>query len=185
MGAPRAVRIPRAGARGAASESAGIGPRPVPSSIPADKLRNRAGTQRVVRLTAIYLIALAALYLGFALYARTAPGGSGPAGRIELLEFSLVAAAIGVAGAVLTLSPAPRAIVPRADGFVVVGRWGRSVEWAPLRDVTVRRVRRYPVGLLSEGPVESLEVSGVGHRARTYLLEAGLVPETPTERRAE
>ncbi len=182
MSGPRAVRIPRAGTAGSATGPRSPESGPLPASIPLDRVPNRAGTQRVVRLTALYLIALAALYLAFALYARSAPGGTSSAGQIELLEFTIVALAIGVAGAILTLTPAPRAILRRVDGFTVVGRWGRATEWTPLREITVRRVRRYPAGFLSEAPVESLEVSGAGHRAHSYLLEAGIVAETSPAR---
>ena len=182
MSVPRAVRIPRAGASGPVADPRAARPDTSSSGLTLDRIPNRAGTQRVVRLTAIYLIALAALYLAFAIYARSAPGGTSSAGQIELLEFTAVAVAIGLAGAVLTLTPAPRAILRRADGFTVVGRWGRATEWAPLGEVTVRRVRHYPAGFLSEAPVESLEISGAGHPARSYLLEAGLVAETTPAR---
>jgi hypothetical protein len=183
MGAPRAVRIPRASsAPGTDPGPVMEGKSPVGSRSEAARVANRAGTQRVVRLTAIYLLVLAVLYFGFELYARSVPGNTGPAATTEFLEFTLVAVVLGIVGAVLTLSPAPRAVVRTSKGFAVVGRWGRVVEWGPPESVTVRRVRRYPAGFFSERPVESLEVSGSGRRVRSYLLESGLLSESSPDR---
>jgi len=143
---------------------------------------NLAGTQRVVRLSAVYLIVLAALYTAFSLYSRSSPAGSTAGAQAALLEFGLVALALAVAGTLLTLTPAPRAIEAIPEGFVVVGRWGQRTEWSPLDQVIVRLVRRYPPGLLSEEAVDSVEVSGGRVRRRSYLVQEGLLPETPLGR---
>lgn len=144
-----------------------------------DRLKaNRAGTQRVVRVTLLYLFVLAVIYGGFVLYDQGAPGGTSPGTQTALVEFGVVALVMGLAGALLTLSPAPRAVEVSADRIVVVGRWGRTAEWTPLSQVTIRVVRRYPAGLLSEEGVDSVEVIAARRRVRSYLIETGLLPET-------
>ncbi len=177
MSAPRAVRIPRAAAPSSVP-SATVRAEPV-GAPQGERRANRAGTQRGVRLTAVYLLVLAAIYLSFLFYARSAPGGVGPGVTAGLLTFSGIAVLLGVAGAVLTLSPVPRAVVVRPDGFAIIGRWGRRTEWSPLADVTILRVRRYPAGLLSNETVDSVEVLGPDRRRRSYLVETGLLPEPP------
>jgi hypothetical protein len=176
---PRAIRIPRSPSdypktvRGRANER----PSPLPVS-PGPRHPNRAGTQRATRLTLLYLVVLALLYSGFVLYDRSAPGGTSPGAQGGLIDFSAVALVLAVVGALLSLAPAPRAVERSSTSLVVVSRWGRRTEWAPLDEVTVRRVRQYPAGLLSDAPVDSVEVSGRGRRTRSYLVEAGLLPET-------
>lgn len=180
MSAPRAVRIPRS--PGEPNVPSG-GPAVVPLERVgvAEGVRrpNRAATQRAVRLTALYLLVLVALYLGFFLYARSAPGGTRPGTSAEFVVFTGVAAALGIVGAVLTLSPVPRAVIRGPDGFAIVSRWGRRSDWAPLSEITVLRIRRYPAGPLSGEPVDSVEISGPDHRRRSYLIEAGLLPDLP------
>jgi hypothetical protein len=177
---PRAIRLPRAPTEFPRT------PRPRPNERAAAppaatglRRPNRAGTQRAVRLTLVYLIVLALLYLGFVLYDRTAPGGTSPGAQAGLIDFSGVAVVLAAVGALLVLSPAPRSVERSSTSLVVVGRWGRRTEWAPVDEVIVRTVRRYPAGLLSDEPVDSVEVSSRGRRARSYLIEAGLLSEGP------
>jgi hypothetical protein len=178
MSTPRAVRIPRA-----TKESPFATVRmPVPSTHPttslAERVRaNRAGTQRAVRLTLLYLVVLAILYVAFVAYGRTVPGGTSSGMGYALTEFGLLALVLGVVGGALTLSPAPRAVERFPDGFVVVGRWGRRTAWTPLPKVSVRLVRRYPAGFLSKETVDLVEVSASGKRPRGYLVESGLLSE--------
>jgi hypothetical protein len=180
MTAPRAIRIPRGPTDRPRTLRATADERPAASPVsPGARRPNRAGTQRAVRLALLFLILLALLYVGFVLYDRTAPGGTSPGAQAELIDFSGVAAVLAAAGALLSLTPAPRAVERSSTSLVVVGRWGRRTEWAPLDEVTVRRVRQYPAGLLSDEPVDSVEVSSRGRRTRSYLVEAGLLPETP------
>jgi hypothetical protein len=131
----------------------------------------------VVRVTLLYVLVLLAVYLGFVLYDQGAPGGTSPGTQTALVEFGGVALVVGLAGALLTLSPAPRAVGVAADRIVVVGRWGRKAEWTPLSQVTIRVVRRYPAGLLSHQGVDSVEVIAARRRVRSYLIETGLLPE--------
>ena len=181
MSEPRAVRIPRS--RGASATPPDDADRRVRATGPAvtGLKPNRAGTQRVVRLTVVFLVVLAALYAGFAIYARSSPGGATPGAQTALVEITLLAIVLALAGTILTLNTAPRAIGALPDGFVVVGRWGRRTQWTPLHAVTVRRVRRYPAGFLSGEDVDSVEVFGTGQRRRSYLIEAGLLPEHSRE----
>jgi hypothetical protein len=131
-----------------------------------------------VRLTVLYLAVLAVLYAAFVLYDRTSPGGTRPGEETSLLEFTGVALFLAAAGALLALAPAPKAVAWSPTSLVVVSRWGRRTEWKPIHEVTVRPLRRYPAGILSDAPVESVEVSCPGQRARNYLVESGLLPET-------
>jgi hypothetical protein len=178
MGTPRAVRIPRTSADSARVVRRPRATRALLSSVPSAPPRpNRGGTQRAVRLTMLYLAVLALLYVGFVLYDRAAPGGTSPGAEGALFEFSGVALLLAVGGALLALAPAPRAVEWSSTSMVVVDRWGRRTEWSPIDEVTVRPVRKYPAGLLSDAPVESVEVSGAGRRPRNYLVESGLLPE--------
>ncbi len=177
MSAPRAVRIPRAPPSSTLTTAPDAVPAP-PVAAASQRRPNRAGTQRVVRLTAIFLILLVALYVGFELYARTGPAAHGSAATDEFVEFTTVAFTLAVVGALLTLSPAPRAVEVSDDRLVIIGRWGRRTEWSPRPKVVVHRVRRYPAGFFSEADVDSIEVSVPGKR-RSYLVETGLLPENP------
>jgi hypothetical protein len=132
-----------------------------------------------VRLTTLYLSVLAILYVGFVLYDRTTPGGTRPGAETSLLEFTGFALFLAAVGVFLALAPAPRAVEWSPTSLVVVSRWGRRTEWTPINEVTVRPIRRYPAGFLSDAPVESVEVSSPGRRPRNYLVESGLLPETP------
>lgn len=180
MSTPRPIRIPRRPASGASEP----GPDPSRSGASSDEGRvpvperrtNRAGTQRAVRLTVLYLACLALLYTGFVLIDRTVPGGSSsPAGN-GLDTFSALAAILAVGGSLLSLHPAPRSVEVSAEATVVVGRWGRRHTYPPLDRIDAREVRRYPAGLLSSAPVVSVELSGGPSPLGTFLVEDGLVP---------
>lgn len=178
MSASRPVRIPRTNesSSGRVIRAIRTGPRP---SVPEPEIRpNRAGLQRTNRLTLLFLVAVAVLYAGFSLFARTRPGGTGPGTTDLVLEFGLVALAVGAVGAILTLASAPRRVLAEPDAFTVVGRFGGRTEWRPLARVNVQRLRRYPSGLLSGEEVDSVAVSGPDHWRRTYLIQSGLLPES-------
>lgn len=133
--------------------------------------------QRARRLTLIYVVALAALYLGFSILARgTAGGGSaGSAGDLRL--FGAVALVLAFAGAFLTLGSAPSAVELGDGPIVIVGAYGTRRTFRRGPELSVRVVRRYPAGWLSPGPVESTEIVSGGVR-RTYLLDAGTLAAT-------
>ncbi len=178
---PRAVRIPRTLPPGTARA---VRPTVVrtapPTSGPADVRTNRAGTQRAVRISLVYLGAVAALYLGTLLYDTSRPDLLTPGVTSDLTVFGVVALLLGVVGALLSLGPAPRSVELRPGSIVVVDRWGRRREWSPRGSVHVRVVRRYPAGLLASEPVESVELALAGRRSH-YLVTAGLLGE-PRER---
>ena len=181
MSEPRAVRIPRSRPGASAPQDHPL-PRVRAKGAPVTDLKpNRAGTQRVVRLTVVFLVVLTGLYAGFAIYARSSPGGASPGAQSALVEITILAMGLALAGTILTLNPAPRAVGALPDGFVVVGRWGRRTEWTPLDAVTIHRIRRYPAGFLSGDEVDSVEVFGGRRRRRSYLIEAGLLPEHTRE----
>ncbi|HTT46004.1 MAG TPA: hypothetical protein VMH38_08370 [Thermoplasmata archaeon] len=156
-----------------------------PSEIeePREVRANRGGGQRALRVTLIFVIVLAAMYLGFALYDRSAPGGSASPESNGLLLFTGVFVVIALVGVVYSLSPAPRRVEVGTSGLTVVGRWGRRRPLPPVDRLSVRLVRRYPPGLLSNATVELVEVWGDGAPVRTYLIEEGLFSgATPVER---
>ncbi len=141
---------------------------------------NQAGTQRAVRLTAVYLVALAVLYGGFVLYDRTTPGGSVSPASNGLLTFTLIFVAFAAVGTYFALTPAPRAVEVAPDHVTVVGRWGRRRELPPLEKLSLRVVRKYSAGWLSSSPVELVEVWAENVPVRSYLADARLFEGVPT-----
>ncbi len=180
MATPRAVRIPRS-----PPGSAGP-PVPEPPLVPAvgpaaasrsvERRENRAGRQRALRLTTIYLGALLLMYLGFVALDRFSPGGTSPTATDGLFLFTGLAALFAVGGSMVTLGPAPRAVEVGPTAVVVVEWSGRRRTFPPLADLRVDVVRRYPAGLLSRDPVEAVELTG-DRRRRTYQVTEGLLPE--------
>lgn len=189
MATSRPVRIARSermpDSPGPAAEAA---PTPAPERpLSLDSERevraNRGGAQRAVRVAVIFLVVLAAMYLGFILYDRTAPGGSGSPEGNGLLLFTAVFAAFALIGIVYSITPAPRWLEVTPSRVVVVGRWGQRRAFPPLDRLSLRVVRRYPAGLLSDATVELVEVWGADVPVRAYLVEQGLFSgATPVER---
>lgn len=139
-----------------------------------ERRANIAGTQRSVRIALLFAIALAALYLAFAVYSRSAPVGSGPGVQQEFLLFDAIALALGAVGVVLTLSPSPRSVELTPDTVTVVGRFGRRRDWSPRSQVQVHLERRFGAGFLSRSPVVAVRLSAPDRPSRTYLVEEGL-----------
>jgi hypothetical protein len=135
---------------------------------------NLGGSQRAVRLAALYVVVLAVLYVGFLLYDRTPPGGTSPAAGNGVLLFTAMFVAFALAGALYTLHPAPRAVEVWADHVTVVGRWGRRRRLPRLGSLSVSVVRRYPAGWLTGRPIELIEVWGEDVPSRSYLVDPGL-----------
>jgi hypothetical protein len=181
---PRAVRIPRS--------TAGVDrPREVPAEATSIVARsaverrvNGAGTRRAFRFASLYLGALIVLYLAFVLLDRFGPNGGGPAVNVGLEYFTAIAALLAVGGVVVALSPAPRAVDISPTSVVVVEWWGRRRRFAPLGELRVEVVRRYPRTFLSPDPVEGVEISDRRGPRRTYQLAEGLLPEQRFERPA-
>jgi hypothetical protein len=172
---PRRVRL----ARGASATSPVAGGT---ADGPLRRVANRAGTERARRLALLFVVVLAALYLGFSVAARGAPGGSSAGARSDLEIFGGVALLTAVAGAGVTLLSAPAAIEFDGGITVIVSAFGTRRTFGPGPSASVRVVRRFRAGWLSSRPVESVEISA-GPIRRTYLLEAGILPE-PAERAA-
>lgn len=179
MASPRAIRIPRSAPRPTEPESTVVPAPPVAepgAAVPVDRRRNQAATERAHRLTLIYLIGLAVLYGAFVLLDRSAPGGTTSAVQTGLLYFTGIAAGLGVGGAFVALSPAPRAIELRPDSLVVIEWWGHRRTFPPLAELTRSVVRRYPASFLSSRAVEAIELGTPTVGRRTYQFETGLIP---------
>jgi hypothetical protein len=139
-----------------------------------ERRENRGGSQRAIRVTALFVLTLGALYAAFALYDRTAPGGAASPVGNGLLLFTVVFLLFAVVGAAYSLSPAPRAIEVAADRVTVVGRWGRRTRLPPLERLWVVVARRYRSGFFSAREVELVEVSGEDTPRRSYLVDSDL-----------
>ncbi len=149
-----------------------------PGRAVVDRRPNRAGTQRVRRLAIGFAVAVAVVYGTLAAVARTAPSGGTVGGTYDLDLLGEIALAIGVAGAVVTLFSAPVAVERDATTVVAVGPFGTRRAFRLGPKFAARVVRRYAGGLLSDGAVESVELTD-GRRRRTYLLEAGILEPPP------
>lgn len=132
-----------------------------------------------MRLTLIYLVAVALLYVLFLASAEAASRSRGPGPNFDLLLFGVAALGFALAGALIALHPAPRRIEIAPSAITVVGRWGHRTEWTPRAQLTFRRVRRFAAGILSRDPVESVELSVPGRPPRTYLVTEGLFATEP------
>ena len=151
----------------------------MPPQVPRIERRvNVGGSQRAVRITAVFVATLAALYVAFVLYDRTAPGGtSSPEGN-GILLFTVIFVLFAFGGAVYSLTPAPRAVEVEPGAVTIVGRWGGRRRLPSLDRLAVGVVHRYPAGWLSSRPVELVELSGEDVRRRSYVVEAGLFEGT-------
>jgi hypothetical protein len=170
----RAVRIPKGRAPSTSAPDA-----PPRSESTVDRRKNQAALERAHRLTAIYVGSLIVLYVLFVGLDRTEPGGSSAAAQTGLLFFTLIAAAIGLVGAYVALSPAPRAVEVLPDAVVVIEWWGHRRAYPRLDELTISVVRRYPASFLSSRDIESVEFGTRARGRRTYQLEAGLLPVRP------
>jgi len=176
MSTSRPVRIPRTRSPGPGSTPAqgpGTDSKP-PLPLHLERRVNVGGSQRAVRVAGLFVVTLGALYAAFALYDRSAPGGTAsPAGN-GLLFFTVVFLLFAIVGVVYSVTPAPRAVEVGADRVTVVGRWGRRSRLPALELLSVSVVRRYPAGWLSSREVELIELFGEDTPRRSYLADAGL-----------
>jgi hypothetical protein len=141
----------------------------------ASRRDNGPAVARAWRIASIYIAALVAMYAGFLGLEFRSSGAGGALAIDGLLVFSGVAAALAVAGLVLTLAPVPRAVEVTSARVVVVEWAGRRREFPPLGQLRVEVLRRYPPSFLSGTEVEAIELSG-GRRRRTYQVTTGLLP---------
>ena len=175
MANPRAVRIPRSRTQ---PPPAGVWRGPDDHEAPEVQTRERrtnvGGSQRAIRLTLLYVAALAVLYASFVLYDRTAPGGSSSAAGNGVLLFTFLFVAFAVGGAIYTLTPSPRGVEVAPDRTTIVGRWGFRRTLPRLELLSVSVVRRYPTGWLASTPVELIVLWGEDVPGRSYLVDAQL-----------
>jgi hypothetical protein len=161
---PRAVRIPRAAPAARA---------PVAGALLEHRM-NEAGTQRAFRFAFLYLTALVILdVLLVSLDLSSAEAGR-PGVQSGLQLFIGIAVLLAVGSVVFALSPAPRFVDIRADGVIVVGRWGQRTWLAPVGQLAPKVLRHYPAGILSSHAVDLVEVADRTGRRRTFQVEAGL-----------
>ncbi|HLN50894.1 MAG TPA: hypothetical protein VK455_02405 [Thermoplasmata archaeon] len=142
-----------------------------------ERKENRSGTQRAVRVSLLFVLAIAVLYGGFVLLAGSASDRTGPGVWQQIELFGLIAIAVSVGGTLLTLGSAPRAIETDANGTVVVGRFGRHRRYAAGVPISVRLVQKHPAGFLSPTAIDVVEVTAGPQRA-TYFLEEGMLAIT-------
>ncbi len=171
-GRARAARLPPSAADAA---TAGGGTRPA-------RRENRGGTRRVQRLALLFVVGVAVLFATLAQYASTLPAGRGPGTGQAVEAFAGLGLAVAAGGVVLTLASAPRAVEFGPGAVVVVGRFGRRHRFPPREDLSVRLLRRYPAGFLSDSEVDAVELMGGAGKA-TFYLERGILD--PTEARSD
>ncbi|HTW55829.1 MAG TPA: hypothetical protein VMG36_05215 [Thermoplasmata archaeon] len=170
MAASRPVRIPRGPPRADSAPAARS------AALPASFVRNGAGLAQARRLALVYVLALAALYLTFALLARRTSPSGGPGTEADLALFGAVAVVLAVGGAVFCLATAPRGVARTDGALVVYGPFGGRRAFPDGPGLSVRVTRRFPAGLLSAAPTEGVEIAS-GRLRRVYVLEHGLVEE--------
>ena len=179
-GAARPIRLSRGPARtedraGPTAPSIEAPPPSEPTGAPTrDRRTNRAATRRARRLTILFVVGIAAIFLAFALADRSSTTGGSPGAVLDLWFTGGIALAVALAGALLTLTSAPSAVEVSLEAVVVVGALGgrRRFERGPR--LSVRTLRRMPIGWLAPGGVESVEIASGGVR-RTYLMDEGLL----------
>jgi hypothetical protein len=164
---PRAVRIPR-------SRSPPTDPGLTSPIAPTERRWNRSGTQRAVRTTLLYIVAVLLLTGVLTALDLSSAEANRPAVQQGLELFLGIAAALLVGSAVFALSPAPRYIEIAPDRVVVVGRWGGRRVFAPLPTLAPRVVKHFSEGILSSLAVDMVEIVDRKSRRRTYQVESGL-----------
>ena len=179
-GAARPIRLSRAPTRAGAPTAPAdrpVDPAPPPAATgsPAPERReNRAATRRARRLALLFVVGIAVLFLAFALAERTSATGGSPGALFDLWLTGGIALLVALAGAVLTLTSAPTAVELSADAIVVVGVFGGRRRFGSAPNRSIRTLRRMPVGWLTPGAIESVEIAAGGVR-RTYLMDEGLL----------
>lgn len=150
------------------------------SSDPAPEHRGNAlGTQRGIRLFAVFALVAVGIYVLFtALVASSSSSGLRSDIAVYALLTALVALLLGV-GFFVTLGRAPRSIAWGASDLIVRERLG-GVRRFPRAGLATAVVYRYPSGLLASGPTELVTVTDARGRYRNYLVERGVLDLEPT-----
>ncbi len=180
----RPIRIPRSStddrAPGAAPRADNAPEPGAPRGSSENYRSNRGGFARAFRIYLLYLIALAALYGFFlTLDIRSTVAGTSIS-ESGILGFTLVALALAVVGAWVTLGQAPRGARFDPRQIVVTERWGRVVIFPPAEDLKIRLVRRHPRSFLSPTPTATVLVVTQAGARRTYLIDEKMLPGDPT-----
>jgi len=147
-----------------------------PTSVgpPAEVRLNTGATRRAVRLSVVFVLGIAGVYA--LLVALTFAGpAAGSAGASQGLLWSGVAAVlVAVAGAVVSLGSAPRAVELGEGSTVVVGRFGHRYAFPGRYQLRTTVLRRFRAGPMSPVPMESVEIAG-GTSRRSFLIDEGLL----------
>ncbi|MGA8664508.1 MAG: hypothetical protein WB809_05525 [Thermoplasmata archaeon] len=167
MSGPRAVRIPRS--RGERPRVEVVRPAAISGRRP-----NRAGTQRAVRTTIVYVTVVLALTLVLTALDLASAEASHPGVEQGLELFLAVAALLIIGSAIFALSPAPRYVEVGEQEVVVIGRWGTRRTFGPLSGLAPRVVKHFPDGVLSTRAVDLVEITDQLGRRRAYEVESGL-----------
>ena len=167
MSGPRAVRIPRS--RGERPRVEVVRPAAISGQRP-----NRAGTQRAVRTTIVYVTVVLALTLVLTALDLASAEASHPGVEQGLELFLAVAALLIIGSAIFALSPLPgtwRLVSRRSWSSGDGGPGGRS---GPFPGLAPRVVKHFPDGVLSTRAVDLVEITDQLGRRRAYEVESGL-----------
>jgi len=165
---PRPVRIPR--------EPTAPRPAGVVGAL-LEHRPNEAGTQRAFRFAILYVLVLVALDVILVALDLSSKEAGRPGVESGLQLFIGIAILLAVGSVIFALSPAPRYVDVRADGVIVVGRWGQRALLPPMAQLQTKVLRHYPAGVLSSTPVDLVQVVDRNGRRRTYQVETGLFAE--------
>ncbi len=141
---------------------------------------NRGATTRGLRLSLLYGVGIAAVYAFLVALTRSSSTGGTSGATYELELAGLLAAVLGVGGALLVVSSTPRGVLLGEEEVVIVGRFGGRHPFPRGARLRRRVVQRFPPGILSPVAIESIELSGWSRR-KTFLLDAELIPADPVE----
>ncbi|HYA10369.1 MAG TPA: hypothetical protein VEH10_01670 [Thermoplasmata archaeon] len=185
MSSARQVRIARAPAAHRAPDADVTTPAAPPPGIDAgptlERRENAGATHRAHRLALLYAVGIFAVYAALVAAARVAPGGASAGSNAELLLVGILALVLALAGVLVALGTAPRAVEFGARATVVVGRFGRRYAFPERGRLKTTVLQRTPAGRWSPVALELVEVAG-GSTRRSFLIDEGLLgpAEDPT-----
>jgi hypothetical protein len=134
----------------------------------------------MMRIYLLYLVALVALYAFFLELDVHSTAAGTSINESGVLGFTLVAIALAIVGAWMTLGQAPRGALIGPNEIIVTERWGRQVGFPPADEIKIRLVRRHSRGLLSPQPTATVLVMTQAGARRTYVIDESMLPGDPT-----
>jgi|GEM_PF-3016394 len=149
------------------------------SRTPASYRPNTDGGRRAFRLFAVFGLGLTVCYgLFLGLASRASGGLAADPGALGL--FSVVAIALGLWGAWLTVGRTPRGVWLGNESITVDERWRRPRRFRRAGEAPWTVVQRHPGSPFLGGPTEIVRLKETGGRSADYLLEAGLLDAAPS-----